>query len=278
MTINWFPGHMNKARKELASALLRTDVVIEILDARLPQSSQNPMLDSMRGDLPRLVLLNKCDLADSDTTRLWQAHFERAGETETLAIDATSPRTIRKIPEMCRKLAPGRRTPGKPVRVMVVGIPNVGKSTLINTLLGRRLAEVSNKPAITRKQKIYRLEGDIALSDTPGVLWPKLEDQTAALRLAASGAIGDNAFHVVEAAEFAAGYLAKRYPDLLAKRFNLESVPSEPAAVIDAIGRRRGCVKRGGVVDQERAASILLTELKSGKLGRLSFEEPVAPE
>lgn len=274
MTINWFPGHMNKARRELAKALARIDVVIEVIDARLPHSSRNPMLRELRGGKPCLLLLNKSDLADPDVTRAWTLALGREEECVCRPLTANEPGAAKGIASECLELASHRRGPGKTLRCMVVGIPNVGKSTLINSLVGRRVAKVGDQPAVTKGQHSYHLDGGISLSDTPGVLWPKLADQQGAYRLAASGAIRDTAFTYMDVALFAARFLHARYPELLAARFGLEAIPDEPHLLIEEIGRRRGFLRRGGVVDVDRAAEVLLRELRAGKLGRISFESP----
>lgn len=273
MTINWFPGHMNRARRELAEAIAQIDVVIELLDARLPRASRNPLLAELRGDRPCLVLLGKRDLADPDVTKAWRAHFDAQG-TPATDIDAGDRGSVKGVPQTCRKLAPHRRGPGKPVRCMVVGIPNVGKSTLINTLLGRRIAKVEDRPAVTRRQQQFRLAEDISLADTPGVLWPKLADQAGAYRLALSGAVGEAAFDTMDVALFGAKLLAAEHGAVLAQRYKLDTIPDAPEAILEAIGRKRGFLMRGGVVDMERAADTLLRELRSGAIGRISFEHP----
>jgi len=283
MTINWFPGHMNKARRELAEALARIDVVIEVLDARLPQSSRNPMLAELRRDIPSIVLLNKSDLADPDITAAWLAEIEATDGHVGLPLCATQTGAVRAIPKLCRRLAPHRTAPGKSIRCMVVGIPNVGKSTLINSLIGRRIAKVADQPAVTKHQQRFHLDGGITVSDTPGVLWPKLEDQEGAYRLAASGAIRDTAFDAMDVALFAARFLAGRYPRPLRERFKLGDFPLNeavelPLPLLEEIGRKRGFLGRGGVVDIERAGETLLRELRGGKIGRISFEEPLTTD
>ena len=277
MTINWFPGHMNKARRELGAALGQIDVVIELLDARLPHSSRNPLLAELRGDKPVLVLLGKSDLADADATEAWVAHLEAHG-AQALPVDASSRASVKGVPGRCRALAPHRRGPGKTVRCMVAGIPNVGKSTLINTLLGRRIAKVGDRPAVTRHTHRFELDDRVSLSDTPGVLWPKLEDQRGAYRLAASGAIGEAAYEITNVAFFAAQFLGERYPAALCERYRLDALPAEPLGILEAIGRKRGFLGRGGVVDLERASNTLLREVRSGALGRISFERPADVE
>ncbi|MDE0887497.1 MAG: ribosome biogenesis GTPase YlqF [Myxococcota bacterium] len=274
MTINWFPGHMNKARRELADALARIDVVIEVLDARLPQSSRNPMLAELRGETPAIPLLNKSDLADPGVTQEWLAALSEEAGAPALSISATDAADARRIPGLCKTLAPHRRGPGKSVRCMVVGIPNVGKSTLINTIVGRRIAKVGDQPAVTRRQQHFHLDGGVSLSDTPGVLWPKLADQAGAYRLAASGAIRETAFEVRDVAVFAALFLAERYPAPFAARYKLPEIPESGPAILEALGRKRGFLQRGGIVDEERAADTLLRELRGAKIGRISFERP----
>lgn len=272
--INWFPGHMNKARRELAVAMRQVDVVIEMLDARLPWSSQNPLLAKLRGDRPCLRLLAKADLADPEVTRAWVEAFRDDEGVRVLPFDAARRADLAKVRDLCRKLAPQRRGAGKTVRVIVVGIPNAGKSTLINGLIGRRSAKVGDRPAVTRGQQRFHVDAFLSVSDTPGVLWPRLDDQTVALKLAASGAIRETAFEPADVAEFALELLARRYPALLAERYELDTLPEGGAALLEAVGRRRGLLERGGGIDRERAAEVVLRELQRGQIGRISFESP----
>ena len=274
MAIEWYPGHMAKARRQIAEAIKSCDVIIEILDARLPAASANPLLRSLRGHKPCLKILNKQDLADPLVTKEWVRHFETAAELRALPLEARQRSSAGLVTKLCRRLAPHRGKPGKSLRALVVGIPNVGKSTLINTLAGRAIAKVGDKPAITTCQQQIDLRNGILLFDTPGLLWPDMRNQLSAQRLAASGAIGDNAFDAVEVACFAAAFLAERYPAALAARYKLEELPGPPRDLITAIGRRRGCLAGGGEVDLQRAANLLLGELRSGVLGRISLERP----
>jgi ribosome biogenesis GTPase A len=274
MAIEWYPGHMSKARREIADAIQGFDVIIEVLDARLPAASANPILQQLLRHKPCIKVLNKNDLADPAVTKLWVKHFEQQAGVRALPLEAKSRLEVGRIPKLCRTLAPHRGKPGKPLRAMVVGIPNVGKSTLINTLAGRSIARVGDKPAITTCQQQIDLRNGIFLCDTPGLLWPDLRNQTAAYRLATSGAIGEGAFDTVDVGLFAAAFLAQRYPQLLAGRYKLAELPPTPLALIEEIGRRRGCLAGGGAIDRHRASELLLRELRAGMLGRISLEAP----
>jgi ribosome biogenesis GTPase A len=274
MKIEWFPGHMAKAQRQIAEAIAKIDVVIEVLDARLPVSSANPLLEELRHGKPCIKVLNKHDLADPVVTKAWVKHFETETGVRALPLEAKQRTEAGQIPKLCRKLAPHRGTPGRTLRAMVIGIPNVGKSTLINTLAGKKMARVGDKPAITTCTQQIDLRNGIHLNDTPGLLWPVMGDQHGAYRLATSGAIGDTAMDYIEVAQFAADFLAQRYPQELQGRYKLKEIPETPTAVLEEIGRRRGCLVSGGEVDLHRAAEILLRELRAGKLGRISLEEP----
>lgn len=274
MTINWFPGHMNKARREIAEAMRQTDVVIEVRDARLPNASANPMLEEFRGARPCVRVLNKADLADPEVTKEWLAVLSGESGVRCLALTSTLAAEVRQIPKACRALAPHRGGPGKPLRALVVGIPNVGKSTVINSLKGRRVAEVADRPAVTKRRQRVDLDLGFSLSDTPGVLWPRLKDQVAAHRLAASGGIGAAAFDAFDVAHFTLAFLAERYPAALQARYKLEALERDPAALLADVARMRGLLIRRGELDLERAAEMLLREVRGGKLGRLSFERP----
>lgn len=277
MTIKWFPGHMHSARKQIAEAMPKIDVAVEVVDARLPASSGNPLLAELRQRKPFIKVLNKADLADPQVTKNWVRFFEQSDrDLRALALNAGNNKEVARLPKLCRSLAPHRGKPGRPLRVMVMGIPNVGKSTLINTLAGRRIAKVGDRPAITKSAQQIDLRNGVLLLDTPGILWPNLEDQQGAYRLAASGAIGDNAMDYQSVALFAATYLQQSYAELLTKRYKLTDLPEEAADLLDEIGRRRGCLGPGGVVDAYRAAEVLLRDLQSGKIGRISFERPPA--
>ena len=272
MSINWFPGHMHKARKEIAKVMDEVDVIIEVLDARLPQSSENPLVHSLRKGKPTLKLLNKSDLADETRTREWLEYFNSLPDTRAISLDHTQKKLINRIADTCKQMVPNRSESGRPVRAMIMGIPNVGKSTLINALLGRKIAKVGNEPAVTKSQQRFTTKNGMALSDTPGILWPKIEDPDSGYRLAASGAIKDTAIEHEDVAIFAAGFLSNDYPDRLVERFKLKEIPEIAEEVLDEIGRRRGCLRPGGIVDRNKASTLLLNELRSGKLGRISFE------
>lgn len=277
MTIRWFPGHMGKALEDIQELIKRVDVVIEVLDARLPHSSSNHRLQELRRTKPWIKVLNKHDLADPLVTKAWVKEFERQSGVRALPLSAKSHGDTKPLIKLCRTMAPKRGKPGFPVRVMVVGIPNVGKSTLINTLAGKNMAKVGDRPAVTTTTQMIDLRCGVVLNDTPGVLWPDMDDQDGAYRLATSGAIGAGAMDSATVGLFAAAYLMTRYPGLLLARYGLEQLPPTPHDLVVAVGRRLGCLAGGGEVDLTRAAEALLRELRSGKLGRISLEEPAPP-
>ncbi|MSM40168.1 MAG: ribosome biogenesis GTPase YlqF [Geobacter sp.] len=274
MTIQWFPGHMGKALEQIEDLIKRIDVVIEVLDARLPVSSSNHKLAALRRNKPWIKVLNKHDLADPVVTKAWVRDFEQQTGVRALPLSAKKHADTKQLIRLCQGLAPKRGKPGFPVRTMVVGIPNVGKSTLINTLAGKSMARVGDRPAVTTTTQQIDLRNGIVLSDTPGVLWPDMSDQNGAYRLAASGAIGDNAMDSATVGLFAGEYLLRRYPELLKARYGLQALPGSSHDLIEAIGRRLGCLTGGGEVDLNRASEAFLRELRAGKIGRISLEEP----
>jgi ribosome biogenesis GTPase A len=277
MSIEWYPGHMNKARREIAAALPSKDVLIEVMDARMPLASTNPIVTGLRATKPCIKVLSKSDLADPEVTKAWIHHFESQGEggkVVAIAITRTHASEVRaRIPELCKRLAPHRAGPGKNVRAMVVGIPNVGKSTLINILMERKVTRVADEPAVTRHQQLITLKNGITLSDNPGILWPRMDD-TATLRLALGGAIPDTAMDYQNVALFAAGFFLLRYRRLLSARFGLFEASTSPAEVLDAIAQKYGCLRGGGGFDLYKAADILVHEFRAGTLGRISLEAP----
>ncbi len=274
MIIDWYPGHMKKARAQITEILPKIDLVIEVLDARLPISSANPLLERLRNNKPCIKVLNKADLADSSVTKAWISKLEQQQSVKALAIDAKDRRDAGLIPKLCRKMLAPRVKAGKPLRILIVGIPNVGKSTLINTMAGKKMARVGDKPAITTCPQQIDLRNGILLSDTPGILWPILDSVPGACRLAASGAIGDDAYDSTAVGLVSAEYLSERYPGLLLKRYKLDRLPDTPLLLLEEIGRQRGCLISGGEVDLHRAAEMLLRELRGGKIGPISLERP----
>ncbi|OMH32847.1 ribosome biogenesis GTPase YlqF [Motiliproteus sp. MSK22-1] len=271
MAIQWFPGHMHKARKEIAKIMPKIDLVVEVLDARLPVSSENPLVHELRSGKPVIKVLNKSDLADEVRTRSWVEHFS-TGDTQAIPLCCDNKGEVKRLAALCKKMVPNRVSADRPIRVMIMGIPNVGKSTLINGLLGRKIAKVGNEPAITKAQQRFVTHNGLAIYDTPGILWPKILDQDSTFRLAASGAIKDTVMEYEEVALYALDFLLKDYPDLLVARFKLKELPEKPEQALDEIGRRRGCLRSGGVVDYHKAAEILIGDLRAAKIGRLTFE------
>ena len=274
MTIEWFPGHMAKAKRQIAEVMPKVDIVIEVLDARLPVSSSNPLLEKLRGHKPCIKVLNKSDLADPAVTKSWVAYFDQLAGVKALPIEASKRSTVGQITTLCRRMVPNRGVPGKTLRAMVVGIPNVGKSTLINTLAGRKIARVGDKPAITTCPQQIDLRNGIHLADTPGLLWPDIRNQKSAYRLAVTGAIGDAAMDYVDVALYAAEYLMKHYPKPLAARYKFQDAPESASELVERIGRSRGCLIAGGQLDQQRTSELLLRELRAGLIGRVSLESP----
>lgn len=278
MTIKWYPGHMSKALEQISDLVRKIDLIIEVLDARLPYSSSNHLLEQVRRNKPCIKVLNKNDIADPVATRAWVQHFQKNSGVRALPLVAKNIPEVKSLVKLCKQMVPQRGNPGYPIRTMVVGIPNVGKSTLINTLAGRSIAKVGDRPAVTMRPQQIPLNNGILIFDTPGLLWPAMDDQGGAYRLAASGAIGANALDYTNVGVFAAAYMMRRYPDLVRERYKLAELPQTPHEVVEAVGRCLGCIMSGGVVDMHRAAEAFLRELRAGKVGRISFEEPGTPE
>ena len=274
MAINWFPGHMHKAQKEIKEILPQIDVVIEVCDARLPFSSENPMITEIRGDKPLIKILNKSDLADPKLTEIWLNYLESQHNVKAIALTTDNPSVAKSLPSLIRKLVPSKDETGKQINVVIVGIPNVGKSTLLNTLVGKAKAKVGNEPAVTKGQQRIRLEDGLYLYDTPGMLWPKIINENSGYRLAITSAVKDTAFDHEDIACFAADYLLANYPERLKERYKLSNLPEQDVELIEAIGKNRGCVRSGGRIDFHKASAILINEIRDKTLGGITFETP----
>ena len=274
MSINWYPGHMDKARRQLKSALLNIDVIIEVVDARLPYSSQNPIIAGVRSRKPTIIILNKSDLADEVVTQQWQEYLERNDNIKTLTFDKSQQQKLVTIRQLCQKMAPRQSRRVNAVQAMIVGVPNVGKSTLINLLAGRIIAKVGNQPAVTRHQQRIAIDGDITLHDTPGLLWPKIKHRHSGYRLAISGAIRDTAIDYEDIGFYAADYFIQYYADALAQRFAIEKPNGSAQDLLETIGIRRGAVSGRGRISFHKVCELLIHEFRSGKLGKISLETP----
>ena len=276
MAIQWYPGHMTSARKKAAERMAAIDVVIEVVDARLPAASTNPLVRELRvhRQRPCLKVLNKSDLADPEATRAWLDYYNRQDGVSAVALSSKSAGEVARIPALCQRLAPHRNDNTKQLRMMIMGIPNVGKSTLMNALVKRKIAKVGDEPAVTKSQQIHQISVRHSIVDTPGLMWPKIEHESDGLMLAASHAVGRNAIIDEEVAVFLAGLLLARYPQLLAARYGFVVEGMDAVAVVEGIARRRALLMRGGDPDFEKASSVLLQDYRDGKLGRISLETP----
>ncbi|MDB5825132.1 MAG: hypothetical protein JWR21_3836 [Herminiimonas sp.] len=267
---------MNAARKRAAEAMEKVDMVIEVLDARLPRASSNPMIETLRvfRQRPCLKILNKSDLADPVATAEWLAEFNREKNVHAVALSCKKPADVARVVPTALKIVPNRGTALKPLRIMIMGIPNVGKSTLMNALLKKRVAKVGDEPAVTKTQQRLYLGNNVVLIDTPGMMWPKIQYPSDGLMLAASHAIGSNALIEEEVATFLADQLLSRYPKLLEQRYGFAAPGMDGVAAVEGVALRRGYRLRGGDLDLEKAAHTLLQDYRSGALGRISLESP----
>lgn len=280
MNIQWYPGHMAKTKREIKENLKLVDVVIELLDARIPFSSRNPDVDEMIAGKEKIVLLNKADLANEEITRRWIEYYKENG-IEAIPIDAISGKGLNKIYAICKEAIKDKIEKmekkgivGKPLRAMVIGIPNVGKSSLINKLGGKSTAKTGDKPGVTRSKQWVKVNKDFELQDTPGVLWPKFDDEKVAQKLAFTRAIKDEILDIEELAYFFVKYLQESNPRILEERYSVELDMDDPYETMLKIGRKRGCVVSGGGIDTIRVSNLILDEYRTGKLGKLSLEKP----
>ena len=274
MNIQWFPGHMQGTEQFLEKAVVNSDLVMEILDARLPASSCNPLLDTICKNTARIKILNKKDLADPDTTKLWLDYFKKLKNSSAIAITGTKIFDVKKALNF--SINKIKKKKSRRIRVIVVGIPNTGKSTIINSLAGKKIAKTGNVPAITKHQQRTELKNKIDIYDTPGILWPNLEDKNGAYRLAVSGAISDANIDYNDIFYFASEFLIEKYPFFLKERYKLSSnFFLNSINLLEKIGLSRGCLKKGGIIDYQKASKIFIRELRSGKIGSISFESPL---
>lgn len=280
LTIQWFPGHMAKARRQVTEKLKLVDIIFELVDARIPYSSRNPMIEEIIQQKPRIVLLNKADMADAELTKQWIAYFEEQG-IKALAINSQAGQGMKEITAAAKSLLAGKfnrmKAKGvKPraIRAMIVGIPNAGKSTLINRLAKKNIAKTGNTPGVTKAQAWIKVGKEMELLDTPGILWPKFEDQQVGLKLALTGAIKDTILNLQDVAVYALRFLSANYPDKLKERYGIEELPEDIVLLFDEIGKRRGCLMGGGEVDYDKVTELVIREFRSEKFGRISLENP----
>lgn len=280
MNINWYPGHMKKTKENLQKSISMVDVVYELLDARIPLSSQNPIIDEIVKDKPRITILNKSDLANTRDNRLWKEYFNNKG-IDTIFMNATSGKGIDELINLSLEKTKEKRerylkrgVQNKPIRVMIIGIPNVGKSTLINTLSGRKGAKIGNRPGITKMNQWIKTKGGLELLDTPGILWPRFEDKKVGLNLAFIGSIKDEILDIETLALKLIEKLMDIAPNSLEKRYNLKIENKTPLEVMEEIGVNRGCKIRGGDIDYTKVSTILLDEFRNGKIGNITLELP----
>ncbi|MBW3228020.1 ribosome biogenesis GTPase YlqF [Marinobacter adhaerens] len=274
MAINWFPGHMHKARKEIKKVMPQMDLIIEVVDARIPFSSENPLVPALRGDTPLIKVLNKRDLADPEITEQWLAWLEKERGVRAITLTHNQRNEALSILKLAEEMTPGHDRQKSALRVMILGIPNVGKSTLINTLAGRPAAKTGNEPAVTRAQQAIKLPNNILLYDTPGFLWPKLSPEACGYRLAVTGAIRSAVLDFEDVAMFEAEYLLEAYPDLVRTRYGFAELPKDTLALMDGIAEKRRFFGRGGIPDLHKVSEVLLNEFRAGTLGRISLETP----
>lgn len=265
---------MHKARKEINQTLHHIDVLIEVVDARLPYSSQNPIIAKLRHNKPTIIVFNKCDLADDEMTRRWQKYYEEHEHIKTLTCQQKQPQKTKHILTLCQKLAPEKSTHLKAINAMIVGIPNVGKSTIINILAGKPIAKVGNEPAVTKRQQKINLEHNIILHDTPGILWPRVDNPHSGYRLAISGAIKNTAIEYEDVGFYAAEYLLQHYSQQLKNRYQLQATPCSALDFLDQMGSKRGAKQAGGKVNLHKACEILLHEYRSATIGAITLESP----
>lgn len=281
MTIQWFPGHMAKAQREIKEKMKDIDLVFELVDARLPYSSSNPQVKEIIADKPVISILNKADLADDERTQQWLAWYH-SETTRALAVDSKTGTGLADISQTAQTLQEQRKAKSlekgvKPrsIRALIVGIPNVGKSTLINRMSAKKMAEVGDRPAVTQKQSWIKTRYGFDLLDTPGILWPKFSAETTGLRLAATGAIKEDIYDQADVALFVLQFLRQQYPENLSHRYNLTDLSEEDLDLFAEIGRKRGCLMKGGLIDYEKTARLILADLRHNKLGKITFESPV---
>jgi len=278
MTIQWFPGHMAKARRQVQENLKLVDIVFELIDARLPISSRNPMIDEVINQKPRLLILNKSDMADESQTRKWVQYFAEKGDT-AVAINSFEGKGLQSVTKAAKEiLAPkwermkSRGMKPRAIRAMIVGIPNVGKSTLINRLAKKNIAKTGNMPGVTKAQQWIKFEKDLELLDTPGILWPKFEDQEIGLKLAITGAIKDAITNMEDIAVYGLKFLSIHYPDRMNERYGITSVSEDLVETFDHIGKLRRVYGQGGEIEYDKVAELIVRDIREQHLGKLSFD------
>ncbi|MBQ9060673.1 MAG: ribosome biogenesis GTPase YlqF [Firmicutes bacterium] len=278
--INWYPGHMKKTRELIRENLKMVDAVVEVTDARIPVSSRNPLIDEILGNKPRIIALNKSDLADSASCKSWISWFEQQG-FEAVSMNANSGSGIKDLLRILEKMEREKNSASavkRPFRLMIVGVPNVGKSSLINRMTGRKSAKTGDKPGVTKGKQWIKLSNGMQLLDTPGILWPKFEDPKAGVNLAFCGSIKDEIMDLPTLGMELIGVLGEHYPDLLMDRYKLEEIGQTPLETMEAMAMKRGCILPGKRIDYERIGRLVLDEFRAGKIGRITLEQPPAGE